>query len=79
MNKEGNITCYRDSIAKLEKGMGQQRDYVMKVVLGTACVMYDMETLTDEATITDRKIMEFQIIQGKGREEQSEDCKPYLI
>jgi hypothetical protein len=41
----------------------------MKVVLGTVCKTYDMETLTDEATITDSNFMEFQIIQGKGRTE----------
>jgi hypothetical protein len=78
MNEEGNRTCYNDFIAILKKGMGQQRDYVMKVVLGTACVMYDMETLTDEV-ITYMNNVAFQIIQGKGREEQSEDWRPYLI
>ena len=51
----------------------------MKVVLGTACVMYYMKTLTVEATRTNRNFMEFQIIQEKGEEEQNEDTKSYLI
>lgn len=59
--------------------MEQQRDYTMKVVLGTACVMYYMKTLTVEATRTNRNFMEFQIIQEKGEEEQNEDTKSYLI
>ena len=57
--------------------MGQQRDSVMEVVLGTVCIMYDMETLPNETT--DSNLVEFQIMQGKGREEQIEDCKFYLI
>lgn len=49
----------------------------MEVVLGTVCIMYDMETLPNETT--DSNLVEFQIMQGKGREEQIEDCKFYLI
>lgn len=68
MNEEGNRKCYCHCIAKLKKGMGQQRDYLMKVVLGTVCVIYDMETLTDEV-ITRMNYKAFQIMQGKGRED----------
>jgi hypothetical protein len=46
--------------------MAQQRDYIMKVVLGTVCKTYDMETLADEV-ITRINYMAFQTLQGKGR------------